>query len=224
MASTAATAAAPASGIAAAVTKSRPVGLGATAAGGSSASSASVPCRIGGAMRTWPTTSSPTETWSTPAPTASTTPAASRPSTSGYSCGSIPASTPAATELSKAFRPAAFTRTRTVPSPTSGTGMSDRVGCSPAVGTCRASMTVSSGRSGGKRVGAEPAPQDDDGEHQQDDVDHDQLRLVPAGVGDDGAGPEGDEARPGRRGEDPGGGRGPPGGQPAGGGEPQRAQ
>ena len=59
MASTAATAAAPARGSAAAATKSSPAGLAVTPAAGTSAYSARVPAWIGGAIRTCPITSSP---------------------------------------------------------------------------------------------------------------------------------------------------------------------
>jgi hypothetical protein len=74
---------------------------------------------------------------------ASTTPAASRPITTGYSCDIMAASIPAAMPLSIALSPAARTRIRTWPSATSGVGISERVGFSPAAGTCSARMCFS---------------------------------------------------------------------------------
>lgn len=74
--------------------------------------------------------------------TASTTPAASRPSTTGYSWGSIWAIMPAAMPLSKGLRPAALTRIRTVPSVTVGVGRSPSSGWAPAAGMCSARIVL----------------------------------------------------------------------------------
>ncbi len=66
---------------------------------------------------TSPNTSSPTATELTPSPTCSTTPAKSRPRLTGYSCGSIPASIPAAMPPSSWLTDDACTRTSTSPAP-----------------------------------------------------------------------------------------------------------
>src|SRR6185312_1818704 len=88
-----------------------------------------------------PITAPPAATLVPPGPIASTVPAASRPSTSGYWRGIICAIVPAASALSTGFRAAACAFTSTVSSVTSGTGRSGSRTSAPARGTFHARIT-----------------------------------------------------------------------------------
>ena len=108
-----------AAGTAAASSKERRAGLGSSSSSPAIASSAWAPGRA-----IVPKTASPGRSRATPGPTASTSPARSKPRTNGGFTRKINRNVPSRSLQSMGFIAAAFTRTRTSPRPGAGSGRS----------------------------------------------------------------------------------------------------